>query len=73
MNAFNVERDFFITIIALNFPASKMQGYDLLSGICLEVEQIREQDGDRAIRTCQQDHTEFDGPKMDPLVARSFL
>jgi len=61
MEVFNLQGDFFITVIAFHFPAPEIQANDLSSGKGDSVQQVSQQHRHRAIGTNQQDGPKFDG------------
>jgi len=61
MEVFNLQGDFFITVIAFHFPPPEIEGNDLISGKGDGVQQVSQQHRHRAIGTNQQDGPKFDG------------
>ena len=78
MELFDAEHDFFVSVVAFYGPAAEIEFNNLFFGEDAFIEQISEQDGDRAIGALQPDDSELDeiglstlfGARVAQVIAR---
>lgn len=64
MESLGFEHDFFVSVIALNFPAPEIEVDDLLFHKLISVVEIGQEDGKSSVRVLDLDDSERDGLKF---------